>query len=238
MLIFIVGSMDIFFISYNESNCEENWLQLLSFHNNAKRIHGIKGIDRAHMVCNNLSTTEYFWTVDGDNWLTRSLEFSIDGACDLYMFKSTDPIHGGPTLLGGVKLWRKNSIVNDNMSKGDFSLNATTNKKIIESSYSITRYNSSKYDAWKTAFRHCVKLSSDIFRSRPNAKNLDFYLEQWSKTKDLDNNDNNAAWCYRGYCDALEFTTNHKSFEKLNLINDYQWLEQFFKYKYEPFEKN
>jgi hypothetical protein len=230
--------MDIFFISYNESNCEENWLRLLSFHKHSKRVHGIKGIDNAHMACNNLTTTEYFWTVDGDNWLTKPLEYSIDGSNDLYMFKSVDPIHETSTLLGGVKLWRKNSIVNASMNKGDFSLNATKNKIIIEDPYSITRYNTSKYDAWKTAFRHCVKLTSEIFRSRPNAKNLDFYLQKWQETKELDNKNNNAIWCYYGYRDALEFTELHKSFIELNLINDYQWLETFFKNKYESFEKN
>lgn len=230
--------MDIFFISYNESNCEENWLRLLSFHGDSKRIHGIQGIDKAHMACNDLSTTEYFWTVDGDNWLTKPLDFILDRSKDLYLFRSVDPIYETPTLLGGVKLWRKNSIINSSMNKGDFSLNATSNKTVIDEEFSITKYNTSPYDAWKTAFRHCVKLTSQILKSRPNAKNLNFYIDQWRKTEKFDNGENNALWCYRGFNDALEYTGTDKSFEELNLINSYQWLEHFYKSKYESSEKN
>lgn len=230
--------MNIFFISYNENNCEENWIRLLEFHPDAKRIHGITGINNAHIACNDLSSTDYFWTVDGDNWITKSLFLNTQLSNDLYMFKSIDPIYETATLLGGVKLWRKNSIVNSSMNKGDFSLNATNNKIIVDETFSITRYNTSAYDAWKTSFRHCVKLNSQIFKSRPSAKNLDFYLEQWKNIKKFDNNNNNANWCYNGFCDALEYTQSTENFEDLNLINDYYWLQNYFKTKYESLKKN
>lgn len=223
--------MDIFFISFNESSCEDNWKQTLKFHPNAIRIHGVKGIDRVHLTCNQLSTTDYFWTIDGDNFLTEALEYTDPVDVDLIMFKAVDPLHDSLTLLGGVKLWKKDSMVNKTMNKGDFCLNATNNKKVVDKAYSITAYNSSEFDAWKTSFRHCVKLMSIIFRSRPNAKNIDTYINQWKSCKNIDRK--NAVWSYRGYLDAKRYVSRYdENLDKLYKINDYEWLVYYFNKRY------
>lgn len=224
-------SWDIFFISYQENNCEENWQRVRSLHPNAKRIHGVKGIDKVHLICEQLSTTEFFWTIDGDNRLDRSLEYTATIDTDLVMFKAVDPFDGEPTLLGGVKLWRTGSIINRDMSKADFSLNATKTKKVVDVTLSTVLHNSTPYDAWKTAFRHCVKLMTVIFRSRPNARNLDSYINRWADTKH--SQELNANWAYLGYLDAREYADQFDNqLEELNKINDYTWLENYFREKH------
>lgn len=224
--------MDVFFMSFRESNCEENWLRVKEFHPNAIRLHGIAGIDNVHMLCNQLAKTEFFWTVDGDNYLTHPLAFDYSAIfTDLVMFKSYDPLHDNTTLLGGLKLWRTNKFINKDMSKGDFTLNATKDKQIIEESLSETRYNASPFDAWKTAFRHCVKCMTVIFKSRPGAKNLDHYISQWRKCGEIDKL--NAEWAYKGYLDAVEYSAKFdNNLDELYKINDYDWLENFFKNKH------
>lgn len=224
-------SIDVFFISYKESNCENNWINVLSFHPDAKRVHGINGIDKAHLICDMTSTTEFFWTIDGDNELISPLKYPKKIEHDLLMFKSIDPLFQEVTLLGGVKLWKKNSIINPNLSKGDFSLNATKNKKIIDEVYSITKYNSSPFDAWKTSFRHCVKLMSCIFRNRPKALSINLYIERWANTKNIEIE--NAEWAYQGYLDAEEFVKVYDNTDQLYQINDFDWLENHYKEKYE-----
>lgn len=220
--------MDIFFISFKESVCEDNWIKLLLLHPEAKRIHGIIGIDRAHLACDQLSASEYFWTIDGDNLITEKLIYNEVIDHDLLMFKSFDPLQETLTLLGGVKLWKKGSIINKTMSKGDFSLNATKNKLVIDKCYSVTLYNSSPFDAWKTSFRHCVKLMSVIFQNRPNAKNINLYLDQWKSCKDKTKL--NSHWAYMGYIDAEHYVSLADSdILQLNKINDYQWLEEYFR---------
>lgn len=217
--------MDVFFISFRESNCEANWKQLLTLHPTAIRLHGIQGIAAAHVLADQASTTEYFWTVDGDNWVTEPLEY-YSPTHDLTMFKAIDPLHNIPTLLGGVKLWRKGSIINPNMSKGDFSLNATANKVVLDRTFSITRYNHTPYDAWKTAFRHCVKLMSIIFRNRPGA-NLETYITQWESCEFSE--EKNAGWAWEGFKDAKAFVDQFDGdFEQLNNINNYVWLQNYF----------
>jgi hypothetical protein len=229
--------MDIFFISFREFNCEENWMNLLEFHPNAKRLHGIPGINNVHIACDEFSKTEYFWTVDGDNFLTEELIYKDRIDTDLLMFKAIDPLFESPTLLGGVKIWKKGSIIEKTMSSGDFTLNATKNKKVIEKCFSITKYNDSAFDAWKTAFRHCVKLTSVLFRNRPNAKNIDVYLERWKNSKT--SVAKNSQWAYHGYSDALNYTKKYdNNLKELEKINDYDWLKNYFEILYESSKKN
>jgi hypothetical protein len=74
---------------------------------------------------------------------------------------------------------------------------------------------------------------SVIFKSRPGAKNIDKYLQQWSNTKLLDSNGNNALWCHRGYLAAVDYVQlNDNDMTALNKINNYQWLEEHFKELY------
>jgi hypothetical protein len=226
-------NFDIFFISYNESNQEKNWKRIIDLHPAAIRLHGIAGIDKVHLLANEIANSDYFWTVDGDNWIIEPLEWGADIAADLLMFRAIDPITKELTTLGGVKLWRKNSIVNQNMNKGDFCLNATANKLVIDTAFSYTVYNESPYDAWKTSFRHCVKLLSSIFKSRPYATNIDKYIEHWKKCEHLDDGKNCASWAYCGYLDALEYVKLYDhDHNQLFMINNYSWLKNYFNLKY------
>jgi hypothetical protein len=227
---------DIFFISFNEYNQEKNWKRVLELHPDAIRIHGIKGIDTVHLLCDKNSTTDYFWTIDGDNFLIKSLDWNISNHIntDLFLFDAIDPISNQTTSLGGVKLWRKSSIINPNMDKGDFCLNATNSKSVIHETFSITQYNSTPYEAWKTAFRHCVKLKSKLFENRKFAKNIDYYIAQWENCKNLNNGSNNADWAYKGLQDAEKYVKdNNEVYENLLKINDYRWLKNYFNSMYQ-----
>jgi hypothetical protein len=216
----------IFFISFNESNQETNWARVLELHPDAIRLHGIKGIDKVHLACNDLCSTENFWTVDGDNWLLEELIWDVDMPADLLLFNALDPFSGLPTNLGGVKLWKKDSIINKDMSRGDFCLNATAKKMSLRKVFSRTDYNNTPYEAWKTAFRHCVKLLSPIFKARPNLNYADAYLEKWQSCGALDNGINNAQWAYRGYLDAVKYVEDTAN--DIHNINNYQWLKNYF----------
>lgn len=217
---------NIFFISFNESNQETNWQRVLDLHPNAKRLHGVKGIDRVHLCCDDLCDTEWFWTVDGDNWLLEPLIWDVERPAHLLMFNALDPLSNLPTNLGGVKLWKKGSIINRDMSKGDFCLNATAKKMSLRKIFSQTNYNNTPYEAWKTSFRHCVKILSPIFQSRPTLTYADAYLEHWKQSKDLDNGTNNAAWAHQGYLDAAAFVKEYPN--DIHNINNYDWLKNYF----------
>jgi hypothetical protein len=119
------------------------------------------------------------------------------------------------------------------MSKGDFCLNATKEKRSPLKVLSRTDYNATPYEAWKTSFRHCVKLMSSIIASRPLAANRSDYLEHWKSTEHKDTGSNNALWAYKGYLDAVEYVELYNNdCQKLFNINNYQWLKEFFYNRY------
>ena len=62
-----VTDIDIFYISFDEPNMEENWANLKSICPWAKRTHGVLGSDAAHKKCAMDSETDRFISVDGDN---------------------------------------------------------------------------------------------------------------------------------------------------------------------------
>ena len=53
-----VTELDIFYISYDEPNCEENWADLQRKIPWAKRVHGVEGSDAAHKACAERAETE------------------------------------------------------------------------------------------------------------------------------------------------------------------------------------
>jgi hypothetical protein len=210
---------DIFFISYHESNCEENWKRVLELHSNAKRISNVDGISSAHLLCEKSATTEKYWTIDGDSWLLDKLE--VDSAkyndIDLLCFNSIDAVDKIVSTLGSVKLWTKNSIIISDMSKGDFCQNATKTTKVMEKILSEHRYNVTPHETWKHSFRHMVKCFSGIIRKEVLQTNID----RMESHKDLN------EYSYRGYLDAKQYVEECAgNFEKVNLINNYEWLEK------------
>ena len=211
-------SYDIFFISYRESNAEENWKRVKSLHSDAQRVHGISGIDDAHMECNRLSKTDRFWTIDGDNWLLEELPKTVTRNFDLIYYNSIDPIDGTTSSIGGVKLWMKDSIMNNNMSNGDFCKYATKTSDVIQKSLSEHRYNATPFETWQHSFRHMVKCFSGIITQTVLQPNID----KMEKHKDLD------IWSYRGYLDAKKYVEEcNGDFDKINLINDYDWISAY-----------
>lgn len=222
---------DIFFISYQETNAELNWKRLLSLHPNAKRLHGITGIHKPHILANELSNTDYFWVIDGDNYVIKELDFDTPEV-DLTLFHAIDPLQETPTTLGSAKLWKRNSFINKDLSKGDFTLFSTQSKTLHSEIYTMNNYNVTAYETWKTAFRHCVKLNSIILKSIRHEDNINFYLDKWKSTEY--SKKMHADWAFKGYCDAKIYADKcADDLNKLNLINDFDWLRQYFESLYQ-----
>jgi hypothetical protein len=103
---------DIVFLSYDEPNAEKNYADLCSKLPWAKRVHGVDGSDAAHKACADISETEYFVTIDGDNIIdTEFLQQEIDieqlGLTPNHVFSWCGNVHvnGLQYGNGGLKLW-------------------------------------------------------------------------------------------------------------------------------------
>jgi hypothetical protein len=236
---------DIIFLSYDEPNAEKNYADLLTKVPWAKRVHGVKGSDKAHKACAALCETEYFVTVDGDNIIDpRFLEVEIDlDSLKLtkdHVFSWCGKIHVNHLMYGngGLKMWtpkfvnnmrtHENSDLSDVKGLVEFCFDERYYQ--FNENYSESFTNASPFQAWRAGFREGVKMS----------------LNQGAKVKDLRNvwwqnyhrlliwcnigaDVNNGLWsmygaregAYMVNCTNWDYTT----------VRDFEWLAKHWKTK-------
>jgi hypothetical protein len=171
-----VLEQDIIFLSYDEPNAEQNYTDLCQKIPWAKRVHGVKGSDAAHKACAELSETEYFVTVDGDNRVRQEfLNVVIDldelALTPEHVFSWCGKIHVNGLMYGngGLKLWNKNFVQNmrtheastgeDSRSLVEFCFDDKYYQ--FNENYSTSYTNASPFQAWRAGFREGVKMSLD-----------------------------------------------------------------------------
>ena len=167
---------DIIYLSYDEPNAEKNYADLLTKVPWAKRVHGVEGSDAAHKACAELSETDRFITVDGDNQINPAFilqEIDFEQHADLehsvISWCGKNIINGLMYGNGGLKCWPKEYVLNmrthenadpDNLqAQVDFCWDL---KYIQQNScYSNVYNNETPQQAWRAGFREGVKMALD-----------------------------------------------------------------------------
>jgi len=173
---FKVIDYDIIYLSYDEPNAKKNYADLCSKVPWAKRVHGVKGSDAAHKACAELSDTDRFITVDGDNvirpdFLQQEIDFeehtdlenSVISWCGLNVINNL--MYGN----GGLKCWPKEYVMNmkthenADPSNGNSQVDFCWDSGYIQmtSCYSDVYNNSTPQQAWRAGFREGVKMALD-----------------------------------------------------------------------------
>jgi len=159
----IAKQLDVIFISYYELNAEDNWQRVLEKAPWAKRVDGVTGIFEAHKAAGKLAKSDMFYVVDGDAYLSDDWQFDFqpnifDRDCT-YVWNSINPINNLTYGFGGVKLFNKSKIRYLKSWGTDLTLSVAKKLKVIETISNITKFNTSEYNTWRTAFRECAKLA-------------------------------------------------------------------------------
>jgi hypothetical protein len=167
---------DIIYLSYDEPNAEKNYADLLTKAPWAKRVHGVEGSDAAHKACAELSETDRFITVDGDNivrpgFLEQVLDIpqGSDLESSVISWCGKNEINGLMYGNGGIKCWPKEYVLQmkthenadpDNVAaQVDFCWDL---KYIQQNScYSDVHNNATPQQAWRAGFREGVKMALD-----------------------------------------------------------------------------
>ena len=171
-----IAEQDIIYLSYDEPNAEKNYADLLSKVPWAKRIHGVKGSDAAHKACAEISETDRFITVDGDNIVDQKFldqVIDLDQHTDLkksvISWCGRNVINGLVYGNGGLKCWPKDYVLNmrTHEAADPNDINAQVefcwDAEYIQMSdcYSTVHNNASPKQAWRAGFREGVKLALD-----------------------------------------------------------------------------
>jgi len=159
--------LDLIFISYDEPNADINFADLEKIAPWAKRVHGVKGSDHAHKAAAELSSTEWFITVDGDNKVDPkffNIEIENLPGINVYSWCGKNSINGLRYGNGGLKIWNKQFVLDMKTHEAADSENAQVDfcwengYMNFPTVFSETIINSNPFQAWRAGFREGVKM--------------------------------------------------------------------------------
>lgn len=172
---FKVVDYDIIYLSYDEPNAEKNYTDLCQKIPWAKRVHGVKGSDSAHKACAELSETDRFITVDGDNiidenFINQNHEFRDENLENCVIsWAAENQINGLIYGNGGIKCWPKEYVLNMKTHENADEKNIRAQVEFcwdtqyiqMEGCFSKIMNNASPKQAWRAGFREGVKMALD-----------------------------------------------------------------------------
>jgi len=168
-----VIDVDIIYLSYDEPNAEENYADLLTKVPWAKRVHGVEGSDAAHKACANLSETQRFITIDGDNkidanFLNQVINFKpgVDLTRHVVSWTGDNIINGLRYGNGGIKCWDKDTVLgmrtheNADPDNPKAQVDFCWDLEYVQVSelMSTVHNNATPQQAWRAGFREGVKM--------------------------------------------------------------------------------
>jgi len=216
---------DIIFISYQEPNADKNYSLLKEKFPFVKRVHGIKGIHKAHIQAAKKSLTNMLWIVDGDAVVLDNFNFEYkvskyDLDC-VHVWQSKNPLNDLVYGYGGIKLFPKDMTINMDVTKADMTTSISKKFKAMQDISNITEFNTGEFETWKSAFRECAKLASKTI-DRQNEEETNERLKVWTTVA----NGKFSEYALRGARAGMEFGLSNKS--DISLINNFDWLREKF----------
>ena len=210
-----VCDLDCVYLSYDEPQKEEFWVQIKNMVPWATRVDGVKGSDAAHKAAADASTTDRFILIDGDN-LPNADFFNLtlnikDEQYEqaVYRWRARNHINGLMYGNGGLSCWPKEFIYNMKTHENSEGDDATNVEFCFDplywpmyDCYSVTYPNATPFQAWRAGFREGVKMcldrghkpSVDEFKDKAHHRNLD-NLEIWHNVgRDVEN----GIWAMAG----------------------------------------
>jgi len=222
---------DIVFISYNESNAEENWALLKSKMPKAMRLHGIKGLHAAHATAAAMVSTDMFYVVDGDAEIANDFEFdhivTPDKKQCVHVFRAKNPVNNLVYGYGAVKLLPTGDVLSlmNSEFKPDVTTSINRRYEVIHKISNITRFNTSEFNTWRSAFRECAKLSSKIIPEQVD-RETEHRLDVWCN---VGADSLYGDWSILGAQAGKNFGRTYKEDNRrLMMINDMNVMRQLY----------
>lgn len=234
-----ITEFDFVFLSYDEPNSELLYAELLNQVPWAKRVHGVQGFDSAHRACADISDSEFFVTVDGDNrvhdnFLNINVDITDQQDDHAWSWAGRNHVNGLVYGNGGLKLWSKKFVYDmnshenssDDASKVDFCWSSKYHD--LFGTYSTSLINSSPYQAFRSGYREGVKMSLEHghkvkpseFLNKIWVFNMHKLLIWCSVGADVENGLWSIYGARMGVHDCNLTDTDH------TMIRDYDWFLQ------------
>ena len=210
-----VADLDCVYLSYDEPQKEEFWVQIKNMIPWATRVDGVKGSDAAHKAAADASSTDRFILIDGDNMPTPdffdlTLEFKDEEyESAVFRWRARNHVNGLMYGNGGLSSWTKDFVYNMKTHENSDGSDDTNVEFCFDplywamhDCYSVTYPNATPFQAWRAGFREGVKMCLDRghkptineFKDRAHKRNLD-NLNIWHTVgRDVEN----GIWAIAG----------------------------------------
>jgi len=209
-----VADLDCIFLTYDEPNKETNWIKIQNMVPWAQRVDGVKGSDAAHKAAADVSSTDRFILIDGDNipdpaFFNLQLQLDSSNNDCVFRWKARNVINGLLYGNGGISCWTREFVramrtheATDGTAANDVEFCFYPNYWSMNDCYSTTYPDASPFQAWRAGFREGVKMCLDRgtrptleeFNRRVHNRNYD-HLCIWQSVG-ADNE--NGAWAILG----------------------------------------
>ncbi|MCX7592720.1 MAG: hypothetical protein N2235_02950 [Fischerella sp.] len=233
-----ISDLDCIYLSYDEPQKENFWLEIKNKIPWAKRVDGVKGSDTAHKAAAKLSETDRFILIDGDNipdFEFFNLQLKLDEINNDFVFrwKARNIINGLIYGNGGISCWTKEFVLNmrthensDGKDENDIEYCFHPKYLAMHNCYSTTYINYTPFQAWRAGFREGVKLCLNKGKKIPllnfedeiNLTNLE-YLSIWhSVGLDIINGEWAILGARQGTYMTLLTDWNYKEVQSFDLL--------------------
>lgn len=210
-----IHELDTIYLSYDEPRREEFWVRIKNEIHWAKRVDGVRGSDAAHKAAANISETERFILIDGDNmpdftFWDQELMLTEENSKAQFRWRARNNVNGLYYGNGGLSCWTREFVWNmktHEASDGD----AATNIEFcfdrwywpMHDCFSTTYPHHSPQQAWRAGFREGVKLCtrSGVVNRKPDefkkwvwSSNMRTLWTWWTLGNDVEN----GEWAIHG----------------------------------------
>lgn len=219
-----ITEIPVFFASNGETNADENWEHLVKMHPKAIRIDGINGRRNMFLRCVDLSgeAATHFFVVTGKNKVTdRSVfEYPINRNTPRahLVFNAKNMSNRLEYGHMGIVAYNIDLVLS---TPENFGLDFTSYSPIhtVPRTVSEATFATSSFEAWRTAFRECIKLTLR------NTINDQHWLARWLAFAE----GTNSNWVLTGAKDGHEYALRYKDApDELQKTVDWNWLQEYY----------
>jgi hypothetical protein len=220
---------DIVFISYDEPQADDNYEILVNRFPNARRVHGVEGMENALRAAAEASTTPWFFATFAKTRLHEDWDFSFVPdrwqAPKHYIFNALNTSNGLCYGHMGIILYHKDTVLNskpwDEINGLDYTMSFDTESIPITSVYG--EFATDPYRAWRTAFRETAKLVQWYLDNK--CVETFYRLKVWQTHAQGPY----AEWVIRGAKDGIAYYDEHlMDHGALKQMFRWDWLKNYF----------
>ena len=212
----------VFFVSNGESNADDNWKHLTKLYPKAIRVNGIDGRRKMFHRCVDLAdNAPQFFVVTGKTYVTDVTVFNypVETVSDAHVvFHAKNMSNRLEYGHMGIVCYNSNLVLN---TPGNFGLDFTQYSKTITVPHTVSeaRFATTPFEAWRTAFREVVKLSTSY------STEANLWLQRWTAFAEGEN----SEWVLTGAREGQEYAEQHKNDKtELRKTVDWNWLQERF----------